>query len=131
MKREQYLAKSAVIKGYDFDDDLKFYNLMVGQAALPDSHLEISSHSLKEAAPEKDGGTQARAAVTRADKFVVILGAKKRYASEVKKEVAMATELGKTRFRIIGYTNGSRDWAVPDAGVTYIWNWPNLNKLLG
>jgi hypothetical protein len=48
----------------------------------------------------------------------------------VKKEVAIAKELGKTRFQIIGYRDGSRDWAVPDAGATYSWNWDNLKKLL-
>ena len=28
------------------------------------------------------------------------------------------------------YRDGSRDWAVMDAGVTYSWNWDNLKKLL-
>jgi len=48
----------------------------------------------------------------------------------VRKEVAMAKSLGKRRFQIIGYRGGSRTWAVPDAGVTYSWNWANLKKLL-
>ena len=59
-----------------------------------------------------------------------MLGPKTRNASGVKKEVAMAKSLGKTRFQIIGYTGGSRDWAVPDGGVTYDWNWEDLKKLL-
>jgi hypothetical protein len=124
------MAKSKIFISYDFDNDLKLYNLMVGQAKLSDSPFEISDHSLKEAAPEKDWESKAHAAISRADKFVAMLGSRTRYASGVKKEVAMAKKLGKTRFQIIGYTNGSRDWAVPDAGITYSWNWPNLKKLL-
>lgn len=104
---------------------------MVGQAKLADSPFEISNHSLKEAAPEKDWESKAYAAISRADKFVVMLGSTTRYALGVKKEVAMAKKLEKTRFQIIGYTHGSRDWAVPDAGVAYSWNWSNLAKLLG
>lgn len=125
------MAKSRVFISYDFDNDLALYNLMVGQAKLSDSPFEISNHSLKEAAPEKDWEIKAHAAISRADKFVVMLGSRTRYASGVKKEVAMAKKLGKARFQIIGYTNGSREWAILDAGVTYSWNWPNLKKLLG
>jgi len=49
---------------------------------------------LKEAAPERDWETKARAAISRADRFMVMLGPKTRYAAGVKKEVAMA----KSRF---------------------------------
>lgn len=124
------MAKTKVFVSYDFDNDKKLYDFIIGQAKLPDSPFEVSDHSLKEAAPERDWETKARAAISRADKFMVMLGSKTRYASGVKKEVAMAKSLGKTRFQIIGYTDGSRDWAVPDAGVTYSWNWENLKKLL-
>jgi hypothetical protein len=85
---------------------------------------------LKEAAPQGDWEVVARAAISRADKFIVMLGSTTRYAPGVKKEVAVAKDLGKTRFQIIGYRNGSRDWALPDDGVTYSWNWDNLKKLL-
>ena len=75
-------------------------------------------------------GIRAHAAISRADKFIVMLGSKTRYAPGVKKEVAMAKSLAKTRFQIIGYRGGSSDWAVPDAGSIYNWNWENLKKLL-
>ena len=84
---------------------------------------------MKEAAPERNWETKARAAISRADKVMVMVGSKTRNALGVKKEVAMAKSLSKTRFQIIGYRDGSRDWAVPDAGVTYSWNWDNLKKL--
>jgi hypothetical protein len=124
------MAKTKVFVSYDFDNDKTLYDFIIGQAVLADSPFGVSDHSLKEAAPERDWEIKARLAISRADKFIVMLGSKTRYAPGVKKEVAMAKSLGKTRFQIIGYQNGSRDWAVPDAGDTYIWNWDNLKKLL-
>src|SRR5437762_14136030 len=105
-------------------------DFIIGQAKLPDSPFEVSDHSLKEAAPEKDWQNKARAAINRADKFIVILGPKTGSAPGVKKEAAIAKSLQKPRFQIIGYRDGSRDWAVVDAGATYTWNWDNLKKLL-
>jgi hypothetical protein len=124
------MANTKVFVSFDFDNDKILYDFIIGQAKLPDSPFEVSNHSLKEAAPERDWEAKARAAISRADKFIVMLGSKTRTAPGVKKEVAMAKSLDKTRFQIIGYKNGSRDWAVPDAGVTYSWNWDNLKQLL-
>ena len=123
------MNKTKVFVSYDFDNDKKLYDLIIGQAKLPDSPFEVSNHSLKEAAPEKDWENKARAAISRADKFIIMLGPKTRSAPGVRKDVAMAKDLGKTRFQIIGYRDGSRDWAVPDGGVTYNWNWDSLKKL--
>jgi hypothetical protein len=124
------MAKTKVFVSYDFDNDKPLYDFIIGQAKLPDSPFEVIDHSLKEAAPEKNWEAKARAAISRADKFIVMLGPKTKNAPGVKKEVAMAMDLLKTRFQIIGYKDGSRDWAVPDAGSTYSWNWDNLKKLL-
>ena len=46
------------------------------------------------------------------------------------KELNVAIEKGKPKFQIIGYENGSSDWAVPGGGRTYNWDWSNLKKLL-
>jgi hypothetical protein len=124
------MAKTKVFVSYDFDNDKTLYDFIIGQAKLADSPFEVSDHSLKEAAPERDWEIKARAAINRADKFIVMLGSATRRAPGVKKEVAMAKALGKTRFQIIGYRDGSREWAVPDAGSVYSWNWDNLKKLL-
>jgi hypothetical protein len=124
------MAKTKVFVSYDFDNDKTLYDFIIGQSKHSDSPFEISNHSLKEAAPERDWEVKARAAIGRADKFIVMLGPNTRFASGVKKEVAMATSLGKTRFQIIGYKDGSRGWAVLGAGNTYSWSWDNLKKLL-
>ena len=124
------MAKTKIFVSYDFDHDKTLYDFIIGQANLSGSPFAVSDHSLKEAAPERDWQIKARAAIKRADKFIVMLGPKTRYASGVKKEVAIATELKKTKFQIIGYRDGSRDWAVPGAGLTFDWKWDNLQKML-
>jgi hypothetical protein len=124
------MPKTKVFVSFDFDNDKVLKDFIIGQAKLPDSPFEVSDHSLKEAAPQKDWENKARAAINRADKFIVMLGPKTRSAPGAQKEVSIAKSLGKPRFQIIGFRNGSRDWAVADAGVTYSWSWDNLKKLL-
>jgi len=124
------MAKKRVFVSFDFDNDKTLKEFIIGQAKNPDSPFEVSDHSLKEEAPDKDWLVRAKAAISRSEIFIVMLGSSTRKASGVLKEVKIAKELDKTRFQIIGYKNGSMDWAVPDAGRTYEWNWDNLKKLL-
>lgn len=119
-----------VYVSFDYDNDKTLKDFIIGQAKLADSPFEVSDHSLKEEAPEKQWEEKARAAITRSDKFIVMLGSKTIDAPGVLKEVAIAMELDKPRFQIIGYQNGSADWALPGGGRTYRWDWDNLKKLL-
>jgi hypothetical protein len=125
------MAKKKVFVSFDFDNDKTLKDFIIGQAKNSDSPFEISDFSLKEAAPEADWLKKARNAISRSDVFIVMLGSKTKNAPGVLKEVTVANELGKARFQIIGYKNGSADWRVPDAGRVYDWNWENLKKLLG
>lgn len=115
---------------FDFDNDRVLRDFIIGQSKLGDSPFEVSDYSLKEAARESMWETKARRAIGRADVFVVMLGPRTRFAAGVKKEVAMARGLEKPRFQVIGYRDGSRDWAVPGGGRTYRWSWDNLKRLL-
>lgn len=124
------MAKTKVFVSFDFDNDQFLRDAIIGQAKNEDSPFEVSDYSLKEEAPEKEWEARARAAISRSDVFVVMLGPKTVDAPGVLKEVAMAQELDKKRFQVIGYSNGSEDWAVPGGGRTYAWTWENLKKLL-
>ena len=124
------MAKKRIFVSFDFDNDKALKDFMIGQARLPDSPFEVIDHSLKEAQPEKNWETKARQAISRAEVFIAMLGPTTKGASGVLKEVAMAIELAKPRFQMIGYQHGTSDWAVPGAGRTYHWNWENLKKLL-
>jgi antiphage defense system Thoeris ThsB-like protein len=124
------MAKKKVFVSFDFDNDKTLKEFLIGQAKLDDSPFEVADYSLKEAAPEKDWLDKAKAAIKRADVFIVMLGSKTRTAPGVIKEVKIASDLDKPKFQIIGYKNGISDWAVPNGGRTYSWDWENLKKLL-
>jgi hypothetical protein len=125
------MAKKRVFFSFDFDNDKTLKEFIIGQSKLPDAPFEVVDFSLKEAAPERDWLQKARAAITRAEVFIIILGSKTRSASGVLKELMIADELEKAKFQVIGYRDGSEDWAVPGGGRVYRWNWENLKKLLG
>ncbi|WP_080420530.1 TIR domain-containing protein [Burkholderia ubonensis] len=128
--RSGNMAKTRVFVSFDFDNDRVLKDFILGQAKLGDSPFEIIDHSLKEAAPERDWEKKARAAISRADIVVVMVGPKTHKAQGVLKEVAMAREAGVKIVQVIGYKDGDYT-AVPDAGRLYAWNWENLKKLLG
>ena len=125
------MAKKKVFVSFDFDNDKTLKDFIIGQAKNSDSPFEVSDHSLKETKPEIDWLDHATAAIKRSDVFIIMLGPKTKSATGVKKEIAVAKELARTRFQLIGYRDGSSDWAVPDGGRVYSWNWDNLKKLLG
>jgi len=124
------MAKRRVFVSFDFANDKTLKDFIIGQSKLEDSPFEVIDTSLKEAAPEKTWLDKARAAISYSEIFLVMLGSKTRYAPGVLKEVKIANELGKTKFQIIGYKDGSEDWAVPNAGRVYRWSWENLKNLL-
>jgi len=124
------MAKKRVFVSFDFDNDKELKDLIIGQSRLEDSPFEVIDHSLKEAAPERDWLDKARAAISRSEVLIVMLGPKTRNAKGVLKEIKIANDLNRSRFQIIGYNEGSEDWAVPGGGRVYRWNWINLKNLL-
>ena len=124
------MAKKRVFVSFDFDNDKNLRDLLIGQAKNPDSPFEVTDHSLKETAPEKSWKQKAWRAIERSDVVVFMLGRRTRFAPGVKKEAEMAIALRKERFQIIGYQDGSRDWAVAGGGRVYKWTWENLRRLL-
>lgn len=122
--------KKRVFVSFDFDNDKKLKDFVIGQSKLPDSPFNVADHSLKEAAPEKDWEKKADAAIARSDIVLVMVGPKTHKAHGVLKEVKMARARDKKIVQVIGYRNGNYS-RVPDAGMLYRWNWDNLKKLLG
>lgn len=129
-EQEIQLARNKLFVSFDFDNDQILKEFVIEQARRSDSPFDVQDVSLREAAPQKDWEDRARAAIGRADKFMVMLGSKTATAPGVLKEVQIAIDLGKSKFQIIGYKGGSATWAVPNAGTTYEWNWDNLKRLL-
>ena len=124
------MAKKRVFISFDFDNDKKLKDFVVGQSRLPDSPFEIIDTSLKEAAPMKTWEDKARAAIKRSDIVLVMVGPQTYRAPGVLKEVGMARQETKPIVQIIGYKDGNYT-PIPNAGRLYSWNWENLKKLMG
>ncbi len=124
------MAKKRVFISFDFDNDKKLKDFIVGQSRLSDSPFDIIDTSLKEAAPMKTWEDKARLAIKRSDAVLVMVGPQTYRAPGVLKEVGMARQENKPIFQVIGYKDGNYT-AVPNAGRLYSWNWENLKKLIG
>ena len=124
------MAKKHVFVSFDFDNDKKLKEFIIGQARLPDSPFDVIDHSLREAAPLKSWEDKARAAIKRSDIVLVMVGPNTHSAAGVLKEIRMAREEGIPIVQVIGYKDGNYT-AVPDGGRLYAWNWDRLKKLLG
>ena len=124
------MNKKRIFISFDFDNDKKLKDFIIGQSRLADSPFEVIDHSLKEAAPERDWEAKADRAIRRADIVLVMVGPNTYRASGVLKEVRMARNAGIPIVQIIGYRDGDYT-PVPNAGRLYRWDWDNLKNLLG
>lgn len=129
LKENETIRKTRVFVSFDFDNDRVLKDFILGQAKLPDSPFDVVDHSLKEAAPERNWEEKARAAISRAEIVLVMVGPQTHRAHGVLKEVAMARKVNVKIVQIIGYKDRTCT-PVPDAGRLYAWNWDNLKKLL-
>lgn len=127
--RETEKQKSRIFVSFDFEHDRVLKDFILGQAKLKDSPFEVIDHSLKEAAPEPEWESRARAAICRADIVLVMVGPYTYKAHGVLKEVAMARQAGIKIVQVIGYKN-SNYTSIPNAGRLYSWSWENLKMLL-
>lgn len=120
--------KKRVFVSFDFDNDKKLKDFIIGQSRLPDSPFEVVDCSMKEAAPQANWTMYAERKIKSADIVVVMVGPKTYKAQGVLKEVDMARRNNIRIVQVIGYKDGNY-MAVPNAGRLYSWNWQNLKKL--
>lgn len=128
------MTKARVFISFDFDNDERLKNLLVGQAKYEDSPFEISDWSLKEAAPERDWEEKAEVRIKRANILCVIAGKKTYNASGVLKEIEITDSLIKEgwsirKFELIGHPDVVCPH-VEGAGRRIAWTWPNLKVYL-
>ncbi len=121
--------KKRVFVSFDFDNDKKLKDFIIGQSRLPDSPFDVSDWSMKEAAPQRNWEQFAEDRINKVDLVIVMVGPKTYNAPGVLKEVEMARRNNIPIVQVIGYKDGNYT-AVPNAGRLYSWNWDNLKKLL-
>lgn len=123
------MQKKRVFVSFDYDNEKKLKEFIIGQSKLSDSPFEVSDWSMKEAAPQRNWEQVAEDRIKRVDLVIVMVGPATHRAPGVIKEVEMARRNNIAIVQIIGYKDGDYT-AVPNAGRLYSWNWENLKKLL-
>ena len=123
------MSKTKVFVSFDFDNDKKLKEFVIGQSKNSDSPFEVADWSMKEAAPQRNWEDEAESRIKRSDLVMVMVGPETHKAPGVLKEVEMARRNNIRIVQVIGYKDGNYT-AVPNAGRLYSWNWDNLKNLL-
>ena len=121
--------KTRVFVSFDFDNDQKLKTFILAQAKNADSPFEVENWSLNEPAPQASWKKKARERIARSDVVLVMVGPSTYRAPGVLAEVAIARELKKRIFQVIGYKD-STPKPVPNAGRLYRWSWSTLKTFL-
>ena len=89
---------------FDYDNDARLKDLLVGQAKHPDSPFQIADWSIKEAS--SDWKDRARRRIKAAGLVVVLCGKNTSTATGVSVELEIAKEEGVPYFLLAGYQEG-------------------------
>lgn len=127
--------KTKVFVSFDPDNQEPLKELLVSQSLEPDSPFEVVAQSSTEPRSLPEWERQTYEAIAGCDAFVVLLGPTTRQVSAVVREAQMADELcAKGRLdrcaQLIGHDGGSEDWALPQGGPVYRWDWSTLKEIL-
>lgn len=123
------MAKRAFIS-FDYDNDARLKDLLLGQAKNPDTPFEIADWSIKIASPTWKA--EARRRVKAAGLVIVLCGQYTHTAVGVAEELLIAKEEGIPHFLLAGYKVGSTRPTSASAGdKLYTWTWDNLKALVG
>ncbi|WP_456283479.1 TIR domain-containing protein [Microbacterium sp. JZ101] len=123
------MAQRAFIS-FDYDNDARLKDLLVGQSKNPDSPFTIADWSIKE--PSADWKDKARRRIRASGLVIVLCGKNMRTATGVAVELAIAQEEGIPYFLLAGYAEGStRPTTAKPSDKLYKWTWPSLKKLVG
>lgn len=123
------MPKKRAFISFDFDNDKRLKDFVIGQSKLADTPFEAADWSMKEAAPQKDWKKEAESRIKRSEVVIVMVGRQTHKAPGVLEEIAMARRNGIKIVQVIGYKDLSPP-PVPNAGTLYKWNWDNLKKIL-
>lgn len=123
------MAQRAFIS-FDYDNDARLKDLLVGQSKNPDSPFVIVDWSLKEAS--SDWKERARRRIRASGLVIVLCGKHMSTATGVAVELAIAQEEGIPYFLLAGYSQGStRPTTAKTSDKLYKWSWENLKSLVG
>jgi hypothetical protein len=115
---------------FDYDNDARLKDLLVGQAKHPDTPFSIADWSIKEASP--GWKNEARRRIRASDVLIVLCGHDTHNAVGVAHELRIAQEEGIDYFLLAGYNNGTstRPTTAKSTDEIYNWTWENLKTLI-
>ena len=116
-----------VFVSFDYDNDARLKDLLIGQAKNPDSPFSLDDWSTKSASPTWN--TDARNRISRSDQVIVLCGRHMRSAAGVNVEIELARETGTPYFLLAGYEDATKP-ATAAGDTLYEWTWDNLKKLI-
>ena len=121
-----------VFISFDFDNDARLKDALVGQARYPNSPFSVADWSLKEEQKEREWKAKAKARIIRSEIVVVICGTRTHSANGVAFELAMAQELRKPYFMLKGHPDKqcTKPSTATQSDKIYTWSWDNLEKLI-
>lgn len=124
------MAKTRVFISFDYDNDARQKDLLVGQSKHPDTNFELADWSSKDHI-EGDWKTKIKAKLAYVDVVCVLCGKNMSTASGVNAEVQMAQEIGKPYFFLEAFPTGcSKPSSAMSSDKLYEWTWPNLKALI-
>lgn len=124
------MAKTRVFISFDYDNDARQKDLLVGQSKHPDTDFEFADWSSKEHLTG-DWKAKIKAKMAYVDVVCILCGEKMSTATGVDAELLMAQEIGKPYFLLAAYATGStRPKAAKLTDKVYEWTWDNLKKLV-
>jgi hypothetical protein len=125
------MAKKRAFISFDFDHDEDLRNLLVGQAANPDTPFEFADGSVKEVMTG-DWEAKVKRRILNCDLMIVICGEWTHTARGVSTELRIAQQENIPYFLLWGRSdrNCARPTASRAADKAYRWTWDNLKALI-
>lgn len=124
------MAKKRVFISFDYDNDARLKDLLVGQSKNPDTNFDFSDWSSKEHLTG-DWKAKIKAKLAYVDVVCILCGRNMSTATGVNDEILMAQELGKPYFLLAAYPTGStRPKNAKPTDKIYTWSWINLKSLV-
>lgn len=118
-----------VFVSFDYDNDARLKDLLIGQARNLDSPFDVADWSVKIASAGWREDALRR--IRRADQVIVLCGTSTHTATGVNAEIAMAREERTPYFLLAGYSTGAtKPTSALSSDKLYSWTWPNLKTLI-
>lgn len=122
------MAQRAFIS-FDYDNDARLKDLLIGQSKHSDSPFVIHDWSLKE--PSGDWKARARRQIRASGLVIVLCGRHMASATGVAVELSIAQEEGVSYFLLAGYDDSTKPTTAKPGDQLYKWTWDNLKLLVG